>query len=89
MSPNNTTRESGPVKVVLGSYLGALYVIAVNASYDTIDASIRVPGLNGRPTVVLGEGRMVGADGDVLSDSFAPLAVHIYAVPPPGASPSR
>ena len=83
-----TTSQSGPVKVGLRSYLGALYIIAVNSSQVPAEASIRVPGLNGRPLTVLDEGRRLDVEGDVFSDSFAPLAVHIYIAPPPGTSSS-
>ena len=40
------------------------------------------PGLGGRPLGVLGEGRQVASSGDSFTDSFGPLAVHIYVAAP-------
>ena len=44
-----------------------------------------IPSLNGRPLSVMGESRRVNSDGDIFSDHFAPLAVHIYIAAPPGS----
>jgi hypothetical protein len=70
------------VKVGARSYDGATYVIAVNAGYTATGATITVPGLNGRTLDVMNEGRRLGAVGSSFSDTFAPLAVHVYVAPP-------
>ena len=64
---------------------GALYLIAVNSGYTTTQATFKVPALDGRTLSVMGESRRLASSGDAFTDSFAPLAVHIYIAPPPGA----
>jgi hypothetical protein len=59
-----------------------VYVIAVNASYSPVQATIRVAGLGGRTLSVLDEGRQIVATDGAFADSFAPLAVHIYIATP-------
>jgi hypothetical protein len=67
------------VKVGARSYGGATYVIAVN-SYDVpVRWSRALPRLGSRRVTVVGEGRTLAAKSGVLRDSFAPLAVHVYA----------
>jgi hypothetical protein len=61
---------------------GALYVFAVNPTFGPTTATISAPGLGGRTLQVLGEGRTVAPKGDAFSDSFAPLAVHLYIAAP-------
>ncbi len=63
---------------------GALYVIAVNASHETLRARISVDGITGRSALVYGEDRVVGSDERGFSDSFAPLAARVYVIPPRG-----
>ena len=58
---------------------GALYVFAVNVSRTLVTATFTVP--NGT-WQVYEEGRTVTAVGGALSDSFAPLGVHVYVLPP-------
>jgi hypothetical protein len=79
------TPAQGRIRVSARSHQGALYVVAVNASRETREATIRVADLNGRAVTVLDEERVLSADGDSFSDSFGPLAVHIYVAPPAGA----
>jgi hypothetical protein len=71
------------VKVGARSHEGVIYVIAVNAGYTATRATIRVGPLGDRPLTVVGENRRVDANGSRFTDSFAPLAVHVYAVEPP------
>jgi hypothetical protein len=71
-----------PVMVGARRLGGALYVVAVNPTYADATASIRVPGLGGRALQVLDEGRTVTSQGDGFTDSFAPLAVHLYVAAP-------
>ncbi len=62
-------------------------MIAVNSSVKTWkDKGFAVPGVKAKTIEVWGEGRnvAVGPRGRVV-DTFAPLDVHIYAVPPAGA----
>ena len=77
-----TASSSGTVKVGARALGGALYVFAVNPTYAPGSATIAVPGLGGRPLQVYGEGRSVTPKGDTFSDSFGPLAVHLYIAAP-------
>lgn len=79
----SAVESGGLIRVGARSYGGALYVIAVNAGFTSTRATIRVAGLAGRVLDVLDEDRQLGASGDVFSDSFAPLEVHLYVVEPP------
>jgi hypothetical protein len=76
--------ESGDlIRVGARSHGGALYVIAVNAGFTPVRATIRVAGLGGRVLNVLDENRQIGASGDVFTDGFDPLGVHLYVLEPP------
>lgn len=61
----------------------AVYVIAVNAGYAQVQATVRVPGLAGRTLQVLDEGRQVASGDGNFVDTFDPLAVHVYIAAPP------
>jgi hypothetical protein len=61
---------------------GALYVAAVNAGEQTVNATLRTAEGSSRPLTVLGEGRQVPLHDGELTDSFAPLAVHLYIAAP-------
>jgi hypothetical protein len=74
----------GVVKVGARRLDGALYVFAVNPTDTTLSATIQAPGLGGRTLQVYGESRSIGSKGDSFTDSFGPLAVHIYIAAPPG-----
>ena len=63
---------------------GARYVIAVNATPKATKATFTLPGLGSTVGWVYGESRSVPVQKGSFSDSFAPLAVHIYIVAPPG-----
>ena len=63
---------------------GARYVIAVNASLKTQKASFKLPALGKTVGWVYGESRSVPVSGGTFTDTFAPLAVHIYVIAPPG-----
>jgi hypothetical protein len=72
----------GVVKAGARRLGGALYVFAVNPTFGPTPATVSVPGLGGRALQVLGEGRTVTPTGDTFSDSFGPLAVHLYVAAP-------
>ncbi len=85
-APDEAASDNNPnVQISARIWAGALYVFAVNSSYDATDATIKVPALNGRALFAMGESRRVNSDGDVFSDHFAPLAVHIYIAAPAGS----
>jgi hypothetical protein len=74
-----TQAEPGrPVVASARAANDALYVIAVNPTYSPAAATITVRGLRGRPLTVFDEGRTVASSGDSFTDSFAPLAAHVY-----------
>jgi hypothetical protein len=61
---------------------GALYVVAVNASWSPVKARLTVPAAGGRSLGVLAEGRTLTARNGVIRDRFGPLAVHVYLAAP-------
>jgi hypothetical protein len=71
-----------PLRVAARAYNGALYMVAVNPTFQPVQATLHVPGLVGRPLTVLDEGRQLATSGDDFSDAFAPLGVHVYVVAP-------
>ncbi|MFN2467530.1 MAG: hypothetical protein ABR521_05285 [Gaiellaceae bacterium] len=84
LSPATPVVAAHPlVRAGARSYQGASYVIAVNAGFTATQATIRVPWLGQAPLTVLDENRRVAAIDGAITDSFAPLAVHIYVAEPP------
>ena len=81
--PSSAKADNSLVKVGARNYKGALYIIAVNAGFTATKATIGAAGLGGRTLDVLDEGRRVAVTGGSFTDSFAPLAVHIYIAQPP------
>jgi hypothetical protein len=79
-----SVEPSTPVLAGARANGGALAVVAVNSSYAPATATIAVRGLAGRSLSVFDEGRMVASSGDSFSDSFAPLAAHVYLAAPAG-----
>jgi hypothetical protein len=71
-------------RVVVGArtFNNALYVIAVNPSYEPATASIRLKGIGSRSFTVFGESRSVQTRRGLLVDQFEPLAVHVYVAAP-------
>jgi hypothetical protein len=71
----------GRVDAIARSYGGALYVFAVNVSRTPVTATFasRDGAWN-----VYEEGRTVTASSGAFTDSFPPLGVHVYVLPPPG-----
>jgi hypothetical protein len=69
-----------PVKVGARSYDNATWVIAVNSSVKTWkNKGFTLPGLKARDVEVWGENRRVPVrPGGRITDTFAPLEVHIY-----------
>jgi hypothetical protein len=82
LAPDAPASASSPVLATARALHGAFYVIAVNPTRSSVRATIRAPGLGGRPLEVLEEGRTVGSSGDSFEDGFAPLAVHLYVAKP-------
>jgi hypothetical protein len=85
-APASVSIDNAQLRVGARRHNGALYVVAVNAGFTTARATIRLPGLAGRPVSVLDEGRRLPASGSSFSDSFAPLGVHVYVVEPPDSA---
>jgi hypothetical protein len=82
LAPDAPASATAPVIAAARTLNGALYVIAVNPTRETLRATVDVPGLAGRTASVLDEGRSVAGSGDSLTDGFAPLAVHLYVAAP-------
>jgi len=78
------TTSAGTVYAGARSFDGARYVIAVNASLKAAKATFTLPRLPTTVGWVYGEGRSVRVTKGTFTDSFAPLAVHIYIVAPAG-----
>ena len=60
-----------------------VYVIATNTGTTALTAALAFPGAIDDAVQVPYEGRTVRTQGGVLTDSFAPLEVHIYTRPTP------
>jgi hypothetical protein len=71
-----------PVVVGARTFNGALYVIAVNPTYNPTAATIALKGVRSRSFSVFGESRAVNAWRGLLVDWFDPLAVHVYIAAP-------
>jgi hypothetical protein len=85
LSPHVPVASNTPAVRVSGRTLnGAVYVIAVNTGYDSVQPTITVNGIGGRSAAVLGEGTVVGSDDSGFTDTFVPLATKVYVIPPPG-----
>jgi hypothetical protein len=74
--------SGGPVKVGARQHNGAVYVIAVNGSRVSANATINVPALGDRQLVSLEGTRSVTASNGSFNDTFAPLEVHVYIAAP-------
>jgi hypothetical protein len=82
MPDQPATADNGAIVLSARSWGGALYVIAVNSSFSSLDVTMHSPLLNGRTLSVLGESRKIRSVGDAFGDTFAPMAVHIYFAGP-------
>lgn len=74
--------SGGPVKVGARLHNGAIYVIAVNGSRVSANATINVPALGDRQLISLDGTRSVTASSGSFTDTFAPLEVHVYIAAP-------
>jgi hypothetical protein len=68
----------GLVKAGARSHGGRLAIVVANAGYASASAQITVPGLGGRPLMVVGTGRRVTPDGDTFGERFPPLGARVY-----------
>ena len=80
-APEVTTRvepANGLVKAGARKLGGRLTIVAVNAGYEPAQATITVPGLDGRALTVVGSRRRIEPDGDTVTDRFPALGVRVY-----------
>ena len=85
LAPSAPASSSVPsVRVSARSLNGALYVIAVNTGYDTVQAKVSVDGIAGRSATLVGDGAVLGSDDTGFTDTFGPLAAKVYVIPPQG-----
>jgi hypothetical protein len=85
LAPTATASADAPaVRVAARSLNGALYVIAVNTGYDTVQTKISVAGIAGRSAAVVGDGTVRGSDDTGFTDTLGPLAARVYVIPPQG-----
>jgi hypothetical protein len=77
--------SGGRVDFIARQWNGATYIFAVNINRTNADVRFNGSALAGSNVTVFEEGRTIKADSTGFADSFAPLAVHIYVVPPAGA----
>jgi hypothetical protein len=82
--PLPVTSDAPAVRVSARALNGAIYVIAVNTSSETLQAKISLEGIGGRSAIALGGGTPIGSEDTGFSDAFAPLAARIYLIPPAG-----
>jgi hypothetical protein len=86
LGPALTAREvaarvdpaDGLVKAGARAHGGQLTIIVANAAYEPAQATITVPGLNGRELSVVGSGRAVRPEGDSFSERFPALGARVY-----------
>ena len=69
--------DNPSIVTLLKRHAGAVYVIAVNDTPEAVTADLRIPGAAEKGEA-LWEGRAVSAPKGILSETFAPLAVHVY-----------
>jgi hypothetical protein len=74
--------SASTVRAAAWTQAGTVYVAAINSGNATASATVHIAGLGARTLTVLGENRSLTATGDTLTDTFQPLAVHIYIAPP-------
>jgi hypothetical protein len=79
-----STSDNPTVRVSARTLNGALYVIAVNTGYDTLQAKVSVDGISGRSATIVGDGAVLGSDDTGFTDTFGPLAAKVYVIPPQG-----
>lgn len=78
-----TSSPEIPVDAMTRRREGTTYVFAVGMRNGSTEADFEVPGLPPRATAeVLGEGRSLAVEGGRFRDTFAPYAVHLYAIRP-------
>ena len=70
--------DSGAIKLLARTGNGRTYVFAVNTLRTPVTAKALVPRLHHAPLLVFGEGRSVNVNESRFSDTFGPLAVHVY-----------
>jgi hypothetical protein len=73
-----STSDSASIKVVARSVGRTTFVIAVNASRFQLDSQFHVPALQAGNVLVVGEHRSLSSSSGYASDTFLPLAVHVY-----------
>ena len=84
VEPNiDATANDDRMRVGARLHNGAIYVIAVNATRQSVTSTITVPALRGRALTSLDGTRTVTAANGAFTDSFGPLEVHIYISAPP------
>jgi hypothetical protein len=69
---------NAPLVIGARRYLGSRYVVAVNPTLQSAQAVVNVGRTTSKLASVWKEGRRVKLKSGKFSDSFAPLAVHIY-----------
>jgi hypothetical protein len=72
--------QGSPIVATARRCGGATYVFAVNTA--TAATSVRFGLAGARRVTVWEEGRTLAGDGGAFQDDFAPLAVHLYVLPP-------
>jgi hypothetical protein len=75
---------AGRINVLATTRNGAVYLFAVNLDRTTTQVRFSGSGVNGKSVRVFEENRTLSAGSLGFVDTFAPLAVHIYVIPPPG-----
>jgi hypothetical protein len=73
-----SSSDSGSIKILARSVGRSTYVIAVNASRSSLDSQFHVPKLGRGQVRVFGEHRWLSSSKGYVSDTFRPLAVHVY-----------
>jgi hypothetical protein len=82
LGPELPGTSTAPVLAGARTYHGAVYVIAVNPTWATVKATVTIPGRTSGTASAYGEARALAVVAGRLTDTFGPLAVHVYVAAP-------
>ncbi len=72
--------EGGAIQAIRKDYEGKVYVIAVNVTREAVTPAFKLQAVRAARATVWKEGRSVAVDDGTFSDTFEPLAVHVYVL---------
>ena len=82
MTLKQTAQHRTAIHAIRKDYRGRTYVIAVNVTTQAVKPTLTVAGAKASEATVWKEGRAVAISEGTFSDTFEPLAVHVYVIAP-------